>query len=44
VATQWALLGNLVIASAYAAISMAIMVPVVRAGQTRTNRLASPPP
>ncbi len=37
---QWALLGNLVIAAAYAAITMAILVPVVRAGQLRTNRLA----
>jgi two-component system, sensor histidine kinase and response regulator len=39
-AQQWALLGNVVIACAYAAIFMAIMVPVVRAGQLRTNRLA----
>ena len=39
-ATQWALLGNLVIAVAYAAICMAILVPVVRAGQLRSNRLA----
>ncbi len=39
-ATQGALLGNLIIACAYAAICMAILVPVVRAGQLRTNRLA----
>ena len=37
---QWALLGNIVIACAYAAITVAIVVPVVRAGQLRTNRLA----
>jgi PAS domain S-box-containing protein len=40
VAQQWALAGNIVIACAYAAITMAIAVPVVRAGQLRTNRLA----
>ena len=39
-AQQWALAGNVVIALAYAAICMAILVPVVRAGQLRTNRLA----
>lgn len=39
-AQQWALIGNIVIAIAYAAICMAILVPVVRAGQARTNRLA----
>jgi PAS domain S-box-containing protein len=35
-----ALLGNFVIAAAYAAITVAVVVPVVRAGQLRTNRLA----
>jgi two-component system sensor histidine kinase/response regulator len=39
-AQQWALVGNIVIACAYAAVSMAILGPVVRAGQARTNRLA----
>ncbi|GAA2484295.1 hybrid sensor histidine kinase/response regulator [Winogradskya humida] len=39
-AQQWALVGNIVIACAYAAITVAIVVPVVRAGQLRTNRLA----
>ena len=39
-AQQWALIGNTVIACAYAAICMAILVPVVRAGQLRSNRLA----
>ncbi|MFI7545487.1 ATP-binding protein [Actinoplanes sp. NPDC049599] len=39
-AQQWALAGNLVIACAYAAITIAIAVPVVRAGQLRSNRLA----
>ncbi|MFG1603460.1 ATP-binding protein [Actinoplanes sp. NPDC049265] len=39
-AQQWALAGNIVIASSYAAICMAILVPVIRAGQLRTNRLA----
>ncbi|MFI5938428.1 ATP-binding protein [Actinoplanes sp. NPDC051494] len=39
-ALQWALVGNIVIACAYAAITLAILVPVVRAGQVRTNRLA----
>jgi PAS domain S-box-containing protein len=34
------LLGNLVIMIAYAAIMMAIVVPVARAGQLRTNKLA----
>jgi PAS domain S-box-containing protein len=36
-----ALLGNCVISLAYAAITVAIVVPVVRAGQLRTNRLAT---
>src|SRR5689334_4561610 len=35
------LLGNLVIMVAYAAIMVAIVVPVARAGQLRTNRLAT---
>ncbi|WP_433730432.1 ATP-binding protein [Actinoplanes sp. CA-051413] len=35
------LLGNTVIMVAYAAISVAIAVPVARAGQLRTNRLAT---
>lgn len=35
------LLGNLVIMVAYAAITVAIVVPVARAGQLRTNRLAT---
>jgi two-component system cell cycle sensor histidine kinase/response regulator CckA len=35
------LLGNLVIMVAYAAIMVAIVVPVTRAGQLRTNRLAT---
>ena len=39
-AQQWALVGNIVIAVAYAAITVAIAVPVVRAGQVRSNRLA----
>ena len=39
-AQQWALVGNIVIACAYAAITVAIVVPVRRAGQLRTNRLA----
>ncbi|MEV6489754.1 response regulator [Actinoplanes sp. NPDC051633] len=39
-AQQWALAGNVVIAVAYAAICMAILVPLVRAGQLCTNRLA----
>ncbi|GLY95180.1 ATP-binding protein [Actinoplanes sp. NBRC 103695] len=39
-AQQWALAGNVVIACAYAAICVAIVVPVVRAGQFRANRLA----
>ena len=39
-AQQWALAGNVVIACAYAAICVAIVVPLVRAGQLRTNRLA----
>ncbi|WP_305783350.1 PAS domain-containing hybrid sensor histidine kinase/response regulator [Symbioplanes lichenis] len=39
-AQQWALAGNIVIGCAYAAITMAILGPVVRAGQLRTNRLA----
>jgi PAS domain S-box-containing protein len=34
-------LGNLVIMIAYAAISVAIVVPVTRAGQLRTNKLAT---
>ena len=38
---QWALAGNIVIALAYAAITVAITVPVVRAGQLRSNRLAA---
>jgi len=37
---QLFLLGNLVIMVAYAAIMMAIVVPVWRAGQLRTNKLA----
>jgi PAS domain S-box-containing protein len=40
VALQWALAGNIVIALAYAAITVAITVPVLRAGQLRSNRLA----
>ena len=36
-----ALLGNFVITLAYAAITIAIVVPVVRAGQLGTNRLAT---
>ena len=40
-AQQWALAGNCIIAAAYAAITMAILVPVVQAGQLRTNRLAT---
>jgi two-component system sensor histidine kinase/response regulator len=36
-----ALVGNLVIALAYAAITLAIARPVVRSGQVRTNRLAT---
>ncbi|MEV7626521.1 response regulator [Actinoplanes sp. NPDC089786] len=39
-AQQWALAGNIVIACAYAAICVAILVPLTRAGQLRTNRLA----
>ncbi|AGZ42623.1 ATP-binding protein [Actinoplanes friuliensis] len=39
-AQQWALIGNIVITCAYAAITVAIVVPVVRAGQLFTNRLA----
>jgi two-component system cell cycle sensor histidine kinase/response regulator CckA len=35
------LMGNLVIMVAYAAITVAIVVPVARAGQLRTNRLAT---
>ncbi|GIF12965.1 PAS domain S-box protein [Actinoplanes teichomyceticus] len=35
------LLGNLVIMVAYAAITAAIMVPVIRAGQLRSNKLAT---
>ena len=35
------LLGNMVITVAYAAISAAIVVPVARAGQLRTNKLAT---
>jgi len=35
------LLGNLVIMSAYAAISLAITVPLIRAGQVRSNKLAT---
>ena len=38
---QVSLLGNLVIMVAYAAIMVAIVVPVARAGQLRTNRLAT---
>ncbi len=38
---QVSLLGNLTIAVAYAAIMAAIVVPVARAGQLRTNRLAT---
>src|SRR3954467_2842410 len=34
------LLANLVIAFAYASITVAILVPVTRAGQLRTNKLA----
>jgi hypothetical protein len=41
VAVWWATLGNLVIALSYAAITVAIIVPVVRAGQVRSNRLAT---
>ena len=41
VPAQLSLLGNTVIAAAYAAITVAITVPVVRAGQLRTNRLAT---
>ena len=41
VAPQWALAGNVVTACAYAAICGAILVPVVRAGQLRSNRLAT---
>ena len=37
---QWALVGNIVITCAYIAIMVAIVVPVRRAGQLRTNRLA----
>ncbi|HET6484260.1 MAG TPA: PAS domain S-box protein [Actinoplanes sp.] len=37
----WATLGNLVIAVSYAAITAAIAVPVVRARQVRSNRLAT---
>jgi two-component system sensor histidine kinase/response regulator len=40
-AGQWALLGNIVITGAYAAITVAIVVPVWRAGQLFTNRLAT---
>jgi two-component system cell cycle sensor histidine kinase/response regulator CckA len=38
---QLALLGNSVISLAYAAISAAIVVPLMRAGQLATNRLAT---
>src|SRR3954454_19638182 len=38
---QILLLGNLVIMVAYAAIMVSIVVPVARAGQLRTNRLAT---
>jgi two-component system, cell cycle sensor histidine kinase and response regulator CckA len=41
VAAWWATLGNLVIALSYALISAAIIVPVVRARQVRSNRLAT---
>ena len=41
VAGWWATLGNLVIALSYAAITAAIIAPVVRAGQVRSNRLAT---
>jgi PAS domain S-box-containing protein len=41
VSAQLAFLGNLVIAVAYAAISATILVPVVGAGQLRSNRLAT---
>jgi len=37
---QLYILGNLVIMSAYAAITVAIAVPLARAGQLRTNKLA----
>jgi PAS domain S-box-containing protein len=37
---QLYILGNLVIMSAYAAITVAIVVPVARAGQLRSNKLA----
>jgi len=37
---QWALVGNIVITCAYVAITVAIVVPLRRAGQLRTNRLA----
>jgi PAS domain S-box-containing protein len=38
---QMFLLANLVIMAAYGAITMAIVVPVARAGQLRTNKLAT---
>jgi len=41
VPAQLSLLGNTVIAAVYVAITVAITVPVVRAGQLRTNRLAT---
>jgi PAS domain S-box-containing protein len=41
VAGWWASLGNLVIALSYALITVAIIVPVVRTGQVRSNRLAT---
>jgi PAS domain S-box-containing protein len=39
-AGQWALVGNIVITLAYVAITVAVVVPVWRAGQLFTNRLA----
>jgi two-component system cell cycle sensor histidine kinase/response regulator CckA len=41
VAAWWETLGNLVIALSYALITVAIFVPVVRARQVRSNRLAT---
>ncbi|MCW2502802.1 MAG: putative multi-sensor signal transduction histidine kinase [Actinomycetia bacterium] len=40
-AEQLAVLANLVITAAYSAIMVAILVPVAKAGQLRTNRLAT---
>ncbi len=41
VAAWWVTLGNVVIALSYAAISLAIIIPVIRAHEVRPNRLAT---